>query len=186
MTIKLSEPICVLGVIDTPQGHEIASELRGWLSWYYHVHEVWHDGKLFEQPALRYAQQVSIATGQPVLYLHTKGACNHIQRSRLIRKMWRREFVLHRDTYFGAVAGDAPAVACAFTGKDRFTRYNGFVANAAAWAAIPPIEPNENRAVYEYLWRDTPDVKIKGMIYNDIASANLARMHEYLTKEFGL
>ena len=186
MTITLSHPLCVLGCIDTLEGREIAGEMLCWLKWYYDVHEVWHDGTLYEQPALRYAQDLSKLTGQPVLYLHTKGACNHVHRSRLIRKLWRREFVRNMGRYGNAILGDAPAVACPFTGADRFTRYNGFIANAAAWAAIPPIEPNADRAVFEWLWRDTPEVHLHGLIYDDITSATLYKAHEYLKQNFGL
>ena len=186
MTVKLSKPLCVLGCVDTPEGNRIADELRAWLRWYYDVHEIWHDGTLYEQPALRYAQDLARLTGQPVLYLHTKGAYNHVTRSRLIRKLWRKEFVQSRERYMNAIIGDAPAVACPFTGRDRFTRYNGFIANAAAWAAIPPIEPNADRAVFEWLWRDTPEVHLHGLIYDDITSATLHKAHEYLKQNFGL
>lgn len=184
MTIKNTQPICVLGCIDTLTGHEIAGELLGWLKWYYTVFEVWHDGTQYEYPALHTAQAIAKATGLPVLYLHTKGACNHVARSRMIRKMWRKEFVLNLPRYVNAILGDAPAVACPFTGADRFTRYNGFIANAAAWAAIPPIEPNADRAVFEVLWRDTPEVHLHGIIYDDITSATLHKAHEYLKQNF--
>ena len=52
MTIKNTQPICVLGCIDTLTGHAIAGELLGWLKWYYTVFEVWHDGTQYEYPLI--------------------------------------------------------------------------------------------------------------------------------------
>lgn len=184
MTVKNGQPICVLGCIDTPTGHAIADELLGWLKWYYTVFEVWHDGTQYEYPALHTAQAIAKATGLPVLYLHTKGACNHGERSRLIRKMWRKEFVLRKDYYLDLVRNELPVVATQFTGADRFTRYNGFIANAAAWSAIPEIQPNADRSVYEVLWRDEPHTAIVGTIFNDITSQTLRKAHNYLLLNF--
>ena len=176
-------PTCVFGAVDTPNGRAIADEMLAWITPEYNTHVVWHDGRMFEYHALRYAQELAMREDIPVLYLHTKGACNKPERSALIRKMWRREFGGCKNYYFTAL-GDAPRVICPFTGPDRIHRYNGFVANAAAWRAIPTIQPNENRMVFEHLWRYAPEVEMVGTIYEDITSENLGKIHEYLRKNY--
>lgn len=181
MKIKVSRSLCVLGAVESEMGKEIADELKGWLSWYYEVFTVWHDGSLFEQPALRFAQDLAKLTNKPILYLHTKGAYNKPDFSARVRKMWRQEFAKDPNKYFATVKTDAPAVACPFTGDDRMTRYNGFVANAAAWRCIPDIEPNSDRMVFEKLWRDSP-ANIFGLINDNINHDTLWEAHAYLKK----
>ena len=176
------KPLCVLGSVDTERGREIAAELLKWL-FKYEVHEVVHDGSLYEQPALRYAQELSIKENRPVLYLHTKGAYNKPERSRKIRKLWRREFQDGVDALCWW-RQCLPLVVCPFTGADRMTRYNGFWATPEAWKAIAPIEPSEDRMVFEKLWRDAKAVQIHGTVYEDITSENLKKVHDYLNQHF--
>lgn len=42
------KPLCVLGIVDSEKGREIASEMLEWLEPIYDVHKVYHDGSLFE------------------------------------------------------------------------------------------------------------------------------------------
>jgi hypothetical protein len=51
----------------TEKGLLIANEMRQWLCNVYDVHEVVHDGSLYELPALLEAQRISRETGEPVL-----------------------------------------------------------------------------------------------------------------------
>lgn len=171
------KPLCVLGILDTPKGNEIAAEMMEWLHPLYEVHKVYHDGTQYEYPALQYAQELSRDTGRCVLYLHTKGAVNKPERSRRIRNMWREVFGRR---IWENTAVDAK-VYCPFTGADRITRYNGFYATAKAWAAIPEIQPNGDRMVFEKLFRHA-DVTIVGMIRNNIGHDNLGEMHEILER----
>ena len=92
VTTYYDRPTCVFGAVDTPNGRAIADEMLAWITPEYNTHVVWHDGRMFEYHALRYAQELAMREDIPVLYLHTKGACNKPERSALIRKMWRREF----------------------------------------------------------------------------------------------
>lgn len=179
-------PTCVFGAVDTPNGRAIADEMLAWITPVYNTHVIWHDGRMFEYHALRYAQELAMREDIPVLYLHTKGACNKPERSARIRKMWRDYFSeWNRIPIFAGIYSEKnPAVICPFTGPDRIHRYNGFVANAAAWKAIPLIQPNENRMVFEHLWRYAPEVEMVGTIYNDITSENLGKVHEYLRKNY--
>lgn len=184
LKVYTPRPYAVFGIADTPDGHDIADEMMCWLFQEYEVHAVIHDGKLFEQPALRYAQRLSLLTDQPVLYIHTKGAYNKPIRSQRIRDLWRLEFGHNKDFYFKRAKEPGARVICPFTGPDRMTRYNGFVANADAWGVIPEIRPNADRMVFEKLWKNAPSVEIVGTIYNDIDTNNLGKVHEYLRNKF--
>jgi len=160
-------PFCVFGVADTEKGRAIEEEMRAWLEPNYNVVEVWHDGLLFEQPALRYMQDMCAVSKRPCLYIHTKGAFNRDEFSEKVREMWMREFTEKRDLYFGLVDRPYAAVACPMTGKDKTTWYNGFVVNAQAMAEIPVIEPLFNRKHYERLFVDK-NPQVIGVMRNDV------------------
>lgn len=150
------KPICVFGVLDTPKGNKIANEMRAWLAPIYDLHEVKHDGKQFELPALLEAQRIARETGEPVLYIHTRGAVNTYPTTIPTRKMWRDQFGIQWRKYFTLASIDSPLVVCPFT-DNKETRYNGFVANAKAWDELD-LQPTEDRMIYERLWSksDTP------------------------------
>ena len=168
---SINKKLCVLGVVRNASGIDIAEEMLEWLTPLYDVHVVHHDGTKFEYPALSYAQELATDTGLPVLYLHTKGAFNRPELSRDVREMWRHEFTEKRDVYFGLVARPFAAVACPFTGSDKTTWYNGFVANCRAFAEIPAIAPSTNRMKYERLFiGQSPQVI--GVLRNDIHREN--------------
>lgn len=175
-------PLCVLGAVDSVAGRAIAREMLLWLREKYCVHIVWHDGTTFEYPALSYMQILCQRTHKPCLYLHTKGAYNKPVRSYHIRQMWKEEFGDGRDRYQSLVSTEEPTVVCQFTGADRLTRYNGFIANCAAMRAIPTILPDPNRLVYEQLFRYQEEVRIIGTVYEDIVSGGLKKAHQYLEK----
>lgn len=160
-------PLCVLGVVCNDRGLEIEKEMRAWLEPHFRLYEVLHDGTRYEQPALRYMQALCVEEQEPCLYLHTKGAFNHHSDTESVRKMWQREFTERIRLYFDLVNRPFASVACPFTGSDKTTWFNGFVANEQAMADIPPIEPNENRKVFERLFRGT-DVNVIGVIRSDI------------------
>ena len=81
--------------------------------------------------------------------------------------MWEHEFGQFRAKYFNIVRTDKPTAACPFTGANKHTWYNGFVANAAAFAAIPEIVPNADRMVFERIFKGS-DVNVVGTIFNNI------------------
>lgn len=177
-----TNPFCVFGVADNEKGRIIEQEMRAWLEPNYNLIEIWHDGSLFEQPALRYMQDLCKETGKPCLYLHSRGAYNfHPSTTLRTRRMWRGEYRRNRDKYFDIVKTAAPTVACPFTGSEKYTWYNGFVANAAAMSAIPPIEPNEDRMVFERLFKGS-DVNVVATFVNvedgeDLNSLKAARKY---------
>lgn len=160
-------PLCVLGVVNTERGHAIKDEMFEWLEPLYDVQCFVHDGSKFEYPALRYAQTMSISSGLPVLYLHTKGAYNRADLSAEVRRMWRHEFGQNRDLYFRLVSRPYAVVACPFTGSDKTTWYNGFVANTRAWSEIPPIESISNRMKAERLFIGQHP-QVIGVVRNDM------------------
>lgn len=184
LEIYQDKPLCVFGAVENEKGREIADEMLAWLAPLYNVHAVWHDGRMAEYHALRYAQELACKTGLPLLYVHTKGAFNKPERSAKIRMLWWQHFGHDLAHYFAQADTEKPLVLCPFTGPDRIHRYNGFVANAAAWRAIPTIQPNENRMVFEHLWRYAPEVEMRGTIYSDITTYNLTKVHDYLKKYY--
>lgn len=159
--------LCVLGVVDNERGQAIKKEMLAWLDPLYDVNLVIHDGSHFEYPALQYAQALSIEEDKPVLYLHTKGAFNRAELSEEVREMWKHEFGGRRDIYFGLVNRPFAVVACPFTGSDKTTWYNGFVANAKAWSEIPPIGSPSNRMKAERLFIGQKP-QVIGVVRNDM------------------
>ena len=181
-----TQPMCVFGVVMNEAGVKIENEMVAWLRNHYHVIEVRHDGTHYEQPALRYMQNLCKDTGRPCLYVHTKGAYNKPTRSGRIRRMWRDEFVGKQQLYFDIVEqSNAPCVATPFTGEDRLTRYNGFVANAAAMKAIPDIVPNDDRMVFERIFANNKNIKIVGVCLNNVTGDTLKHTaHLYLSNYY--
>ena len=170
MTVEIlkntRKPLCVLGVLDTEKGNAIAKDMLEWLCPLFTVHVVRHDGSLFEQPALRYMQELCKKTNRPCLYLHTRGAVHEHKTTVHTHEMWRQEF-RHIDEYMAMVKGSKPQVVCPLSGPNGETWYNGFVANAAAMRAIPDIEPNDDRYFFE--WRMFKDVPVYGVLQDKVS-----------------
>lgn len=157
------EHLCVLGAVDSEKGREIACRMMAYLIPHYDLYIIWHDGSHFEQPALRYAQELSRNTGEAVLYLHTRGAFNTHKTTEPTHRMWEHEFGKEGEKYFRMVHTDQPTVACPFTGEKKITWYNGFVANASAMTTLPDIEPSSDRQIYERLFCNT-DITVLGKL----------------------
>lgn len=178
------KPLCVCGCVNNEAGQRIAFDMEEWLIRSYRLVQIWHDGRLFEQPALRYLQAHCMSSGEPALYIHTRGAFNVWNTTRATHRMWEYEFGKCRDKYFNIVNTDRPTAACPFTGANKHTWYNGFVANAAAFAAIPEIVPNADRMVFEHIFSDSP-VNVVGTILKDIDDeAKLCMARQYLFKKY--
>lgn len=180
---KNYKPLCVFGIMTTTQGLKIADEMREWLRPVYDVHEVSHDGSLFELPALQEAQRLSRETGEPVLYIHTRGAVNTYPTTIPTRRMWREEFGVQWQKYFTLARIPDPLVLCPFRDYDKETRYNGFVANTAAWDVLD-LQPTTDRMDYERLWCKHDSVPVFGMLINreDWAIKDIRR---YLGRNYG-
>lgn len=176
------KPICVLGVLGTPKGNEIMREMLKWLLPIYNIRECVHDGTRFELPALIYARDIACATGQPVLYLHTRGAVNTWRTTAPTHKMWCEEFGVQWRKYQQLVDDPRPTIACPFADANGEHRYNGFVANAAAWA-LADLQPSDDRMVYEHIWRGK-DVRLIGtLIQSDVNDVKKIRQYLYRNYE---
>lgn len=176
------KPLCVLGVLDTEKGLEIANAMLTWLSPPYDVRVVFHDGTQFELPALKEAQRISMETGQPVLYLHTRGAVNTWRTTAPTHKMWCEEFGVQWRKYQQLVDDPRPTIACPFADANGEHRYNGFIANAAAWA-MADLQPSDDRMVYEHIWRGK-DVRLIGtLIQSDVNDVKKIRQYLYRNYE---
>lgn len=174
--------LCVFNCLDTPRGLEIAAEMLAWLEPLYQVHVVHHDGSKFEYHGIACLKYLTEKTGEPCLYLHTKGACNHPVNSPWVRSMWRCEFGDSRrsEMYFNAVRTETPIVACPISGPSRITRYNGFVVNPAAMQELGEI-PETDRLWYETMWKRKPLTDVRAMKY----WGSLAITHKLLELEYG-
>lgn len=147
--------VCVLGVLLTREGEAIERYMLSRLTRAYRVVCIRQTapGALFEYPALRYAQLYSIGHGEPVLYLHTKGAANPRPMQRKNINMWMAEFVGAKQKYEAKIP--EYDLLMPYSGPRNITWQNGFIATPEAFSSIPPIEKSENRFEYEILFRDS-------------------------------
>ena len=144
---------CVLGVLLTENGKEIERYMLSWLTRKYNVITVRQPvhGTLFEYPALRVAQLLSVERGEPVLYLHTKGAAHKGRFQRQTVNMWMSEFVGAKEKYEEQI--DGYDILLPYSGPQNITWFNGFIASPKAFSSIPPIAVLENRYLYEILFK---------------------------------
>ena len=175
-------PLCVLGILNNPNGQAIAQEMRAWLEPVYGLCEVWHDGSQFELPALTRAKQLSLQLNVPVLYLHTRGAVNTWRTTIPTRKMWAYEFGVQWRKYFDIARCNEACVVCPFTDYDKETRYNGFVANPLAWR-VANLVPSTDRMYYERLWCKEPSVRVLGTLIDGCADIKTIRKYLYTNYE---
>lgn len=174
--------LCVYNCLDTPRGLEIAAEMLSWLEPLYRVHVVHHDGSRFEYWGIKYLKELVERTGQPCLYLHTKGACNKPARSMLVRRMWRCEFgdEDRAKMYFDVVDCERSVIACPIGEPRKIPSYNGFVVNKAACEAFE-VGFNGDRLLYEQMWRDKPDSDLRAMKY----WGRIKDVHRFLDMQYG-
>lgn len=175
------KPICVLGILNTQRGVQIATSMEEWLCPIYQVYEVLHDGSQFELPALLRAKELALETKRPVLYIHTRGAVNEYWTTPKTHTMWRHEFGAQWRKYQMIAAQYYPTVVAPMVDNKR-TRYNGFVANASAWERID-LHPVEDRHVYEDLWSEDELTSVIGTLIHKERFA-LQEIHNYLKRNY--
>lgn len=166
--------------MDNENGRKIAHEMLPWLDAVYDVHPVYHDGSKFELPAMEEAKRLSKLYHLPVLYIHTRGAVNVWRTTIPTRRMWMEEFGEQWRKYFAICETEKPRVACPFCDSDGETRYNGFVANTAAWEMVS-LAPSADRMVYESLWKGK-DVVV-GTIIHSIDN-DIHKIRKYLYRNY--
>lgn len=144
---------CVLGVLLSENGKKIERYMLSRLTRKYNVISVRQPipGVLFEYPALRIAQLLSAERGEPVLYLHTKGAAHSGRFQRKTLNMWMYEFVEKKERYEEQM--DGYDLLLPYSGPQNVTWFNGFIASPKAFSSIPPIAVLENRYLYEILFK---------------------------------
>lgn len=191
----VSKPLCVLGAqVGTNAGKYIKNELHSWLDTKFSVIQVSADtGTKNEYPFIRKVIDTAIQTNQPVLYIHTKGACNIISKAYelnkktgvsipenalpndsqvIVRRMWKHEFTDNYEAYLNAVNTDMPVVACPYTGTDKTTWHNSFVINPSAAKILnESFHEDGNRYYYERMFNQT-DIKVIGIRLNNVERGN--------------
>lgn len=162
--MNVQKPLCVLGVMTTEKGLLIKDDMLKWLQPIYDVTIVEHEGSQFELPALLRAQELASDTNRPVLYLHTRGAVNEYPTTKRTHEMWRREFGDQFLKYQALVnLTHTPLVVAPYIDISYCHRYNGFIANPAAWR-IAPLKPTQERHDYESIWKGVPGVQHIGTL----------------------
>ena len=144
---------CVLGVLLSENGKIIEQYMLSWLTKKYNVFSIRQPlpGTLYEYPALRFAQLLSIEREEPILYLHTKGAANPRKYQRRTINMWMHEFVEVKAEYEKNI--NQYDLLLPYSGTQNITWLNGFIGSPKAFSSIPSIPVFENRYYYEILFK---------------------------------
>ena len=79
--------------------------------------------------------------------------------------MWKREFTGSRAKLY---MNDETDVTCPFCGTSKETWYNGMFISMHAFELIGRLALTDDRYDYQRLFRNHPDVKVKGIIKNNI------------------
>jgi hypothetical protein len=147
-----ARPRCVLGVLSTPEGRKIEDGMGAWLSRNFEVIEVWQTppGTLYEYPAIKEAASLAADTGEPVLYIHTKGAASLNDAQPAVRAFWEREFGNGIGPYADMVNVPGPMIAAPFASKEGVTWFNAFVMNPMAGRLVlERLRPSDDRYTFE-------------------------------------
>ena len=168
-----NEVKCVFGILVNEKGIYIASSMMEWLLQEYDIYCVYqkYPGSLFEYPALRFAQWISLTLHiEIVLYLHTKGAFYHNENQDKVIELWKNEFTNERkNLYINLIKNNLSDVTLPFK-KDKCTWYNGMFISKRAFSLINTIGYNPNdRWYYESLFFYTHNnIRIKGILDDNI------------------
>lgn len=166
-----TECIAVIGCLKTEKGMKILKELLTWVPTKFHTYIVYQEppGKLFEYPAIKVAQDLSIIHNKSVLYIHTKGAAIDRKESPFIRNKWKELFL---DNYVWCIDNleKENTILCNFTGRNKITWYNGFFANASAWKNAK-ITKESDRYFYEQRIWNKPNFNVIGKDTNEAHNA---------------
>jgi hypothetical protein len=79
--------------------------------------------------------------------------------------LWKREFTGSRTKLY---MNDNADVTCPFCGTSKETWYNGMFISRHAFESIGRLALTDDRYDYQRLFRNHPDVKVKGIIKNNI------------------
>lgn len=182
-----TRPIAILNIYAVPRGLSIEEELLSWVSKYYNVIVVEHDGTKFEYPGLSLANKfvTNNDVTVPIMYIHSKGSYHVRRESEPCRRMWRNEFTKRRQEYFDVVNTDIPMIAAPYQGElhrdwngiaikegevFNIPYENGWIANPAAVKQMNVFISN-NRYDYEVvIYRG---IEMRGMRKQHIAGEDI-------------
>jgi hypothetical protein len=181
-------PVCVLGVLVNKKGLEIEKSMLEWLLLEYDVYCVYqkYPGKLYEYPALRFAQWLSIEFNiSIILYVHTKGAFYPREVQKNIRILWKNEFTEPRKKlYINLLKNNISDISLPFR-HESCTWYNGMFISNRAFQLKDKIDINSNRYYYESLFKNDNKsfnyVRFKGVLNDSISGDKVAYgLHIYI------
>lgn len=187
---SLYDTICIFGILVNDKGIQIANEMLEWLIPEYDVYCVYqkYPGNLFEYPALRFAQWLSLIFNiKIILYIHTKGAFYPNKHQDKVRDLWKYEFSNPRkNIYINLLKNNFSDITLPFR-YEKSTWFNGMFISNRAFNLINTIEYcKSNRWYYESLFRQSNNnlnnIRLKGVL-NDSLSPKYVdfEINKYLT-----
>jgi len=179
----INKIVCIFGVLANEKGLEIEKSMLQWLLPEYDVYCIYqkYPGKLFEYPALRFAQWISNILKIPIiLYVHTKGAFKKAIFQENARALWKLEFTKPRNfIYIQLIKNNETDISLPFR-IGMTTLYNGMFISNRAFNLINTIDISKDRYYYEkfFMFNKTLEkVRIKGVI-NDSIVKNIDTHYE--------
>ena len=167
--------LCVFGVLENENGLKIEKEMNEWLLPEYNVYTVYqkYPGKLYEYPALRFAQWILKKKRKEfLLYIHTKGAFYPTKRQKGVRECWKNEYTGNRKfNYIIPIKKKKVDVTCILTGKKGGTWFNSFFISKKGFKILGKIKPSKNRYYFERMFEKHPEVKTLGILKNKISTS---------------
>ena len=174
--------VCVFGILVTDEGLQIEKKMIEWLLQEYDVYCVYqkYPGILYEYPALRFAQWLSIKSNiEIILYIHTKGAFNKSPFQEKIRNLWKHEFTNPRSSlYISLLRNNVTDVSLPFRNGLK-TWLNGMFISNRAFKMINKIDYHKgNRYYYENqifanIKGKNNNIRIFGVLNDSISSFNV-------------
>ena len=181
---SLNKILCVFGVLENDNGKKIEEEMLKWLLPNYNLYIVYqkYPGKLFEYPALKFAQYLIKKENKTLLlYLHSKGAFYPGFEKNVVRKLWKYEYSGNNiKKYINPILNNIADVTSMFVGNNKTTWFNGFYISYRAFNIIGNLDKylNKSRFFYEGLFRNQ-NVRVLGIIKNKVDKNiyDLAKKH---------
>ena len=170
------------------KGLEIANSMIKWLLPEYDIYCVYqkYPGELFEYPALRFAQWLSLRFNiNIILYVHTKGAFHyeHAYQEK-VRKLWKLEFTSPRKKiYVQLIKKNMTDIASPFR-NGACTWYNGMFISNRAFNLINTIQYYKyNRWTYESLFINK-NIRFRGILNDKITPNQIGfEQDRYINKK---
>ena len=180
--------VCVFGILANEKGLEIANSMIKWLLPEYDIYCVYqkYPGELFEYPALRFAQWLSLRFNiKIILYVHTKGAFHyeHAYQEK-VRKLWKLEFTSPRKKiYVQLIKKNMTDIASPFR-NGACTWFNGMFISNRAFNLINTIQYYKyNRWTYESLFINK-NIRFRGILNDKITPNQIGfEQDRYINKK---